>query len=375
MSSTVQTILRSTCVLTGTADIEQLYSFKNFPIYVGCVDSPDSSKDLFCNMNWGYSKSSGNVQLIDLLDPAMLYKQNHGSGTIGAIWNAHHKKFYSFISKYDFHRVLEIGGASGALIKNFLETDKDFNWTIIEPSDTQVVSDPRVTFINDFFENYQNEKKFDTIIHSHLFEHVYDPIKFLNKIYNTLEHAGNHFITLPNMKHWLDQGFTNTLLFEHTFYVDDQVLEYLLNKANFEVVDKIVEEHSIFIYCKKSNNVTTQNVTFNYVKDLYLKYISNLHNDFESILKQIGDSEVFLFGGHIFSQILLNLGLPENQVINILDNDPKKHKKRLYGSNLYIKSPLCLKGLNNPIVIVRGGTYTKEIIQSILNINPTARII
>lgn len=374
MNSTVKTILRPQCVLTDIEDLSLIYSFRNFPIYVGCTET-DSSSDLFADMDWGYSKNSGSVQLISLLDPDILYKQNHGSGTIGNIWQQHHKKFFNFISKTDVKNVLEIGGASGSLASHFLNSDKNFHWTIAEPSDAFNMKDSRITFVNDFFENLNEDQKFNTVVHSHVFEHAYDPIKFLTKIYNILEHGGDHFITIPNMKHWLEQGFTNTLLFEHTFYVDANVLEYMLNKTNFEVVDKIIEEHSIFIHCKKSKDVKTKNPKFDYVKDLYLNYVNKIEKDLKSIMDQIKDSKVFLFGGHIFSQILVNLGLPENQIISILDNDPKKHNKRLYGTNLYVQTPMCLKNIDDPIVILRGGVYTKEISESLLSINPRTRII
>lgn len=370
MGSTVQTISRPTCVLTGVEDLEIVYSFKNFPVYVGCTTS-NSTDDLFCDMTIGHSKSSGSLQLMNLIDPSVLYKYNHGSGTVGNVWKEHHKKFYNFISKHQFNKVLEIGGASGSLIRNFLETDKTFNWTIIEPSDAQPIDDPRVQFISNFFENYQNDNPFDTIIHSHLLEHVYNPMQFLNKVYNKLENNGNHFLTFPNMKHYLKHGFTNALLFEHTYYIDENIAEYMLTNANFEIIETIVEEHSIFIHCKKSKNIIAKNISFDYTKKLYVDYVNNLKEDVTLILARIKNSNVFLFGAHIFSQILLNLGLPEKQVISILDNDPKKHDKRLYGSDLYVKSPSCLKDIASPIVIVRSGVYTKEIKESLLKINPS----
>lgn len=371
----ITTIPRNQCVLTGATDLEHLYTFKNFPIYVGCVDPNLPNEDLFCDMKWGYSPSSGSIQLLELLDPNLLYREHHNPGTVGKIWKDHHRKFHDFIAKNGYNDVLEIGGASGCLLQHFLPYKKEFNWTIVEPSDQKFTDDPRVHYIPEFFEDYVFDKKYDTLVHSHLFEHVYDPIKFLTKVNNLLKVDGKHYITLPNMNHWLDQGYTNTLLFEHTFFVDDEILEYLLNKTGFEVVEKIIEPHSIFFCCKKKKDVEVGEAKFFLPKMLFSKYTNNLERDLENILSQIKDSKVYLFGGHIFSQVLLNLGLPESQVVNILDNDPGKQEKRLYGSNLIVKSPKCLEGLESPVIILRGGTYTEEIKESILSINSSARII
>ena len=371
-SNRLSTIPRSKCLLTKKEDIKQIYSFKNFPIYMGCVDDADQSNDLFYDMVWGYSESSGSLQLMDLLNPELLYKEHHNSGKFGKTWEQHHKKFFNFIKKYNYYNVLEIGGASGSLVNLFLEEDKNFQWTIIEPSEQTLNKDDRVKFIKGFFEEHCFDKKFDTIVHSHLMEHVYNPLDFLEKIKNTLDDDGNHFMTFPNMKSWIELGATSTLTFEHTYYVDENVIDYLLKVSGFEIIEKLVEPHSIFIYCKKSKQINIELPDFKYIKKLYDSYIEELTTDVMLVKELIGNNSFYLFGGHIWSQVLLNLGLPEKQIINILDNDPDKQNKRLYGTNLLVKSPQSLCNIKNPIILLRAGTYTAEIKDSILTINPTA---
>lgn len=375
MHTSVPKIHRPACVITDIQDLEHLYTFKNFPIYMGCTDISNHDTDIFSDMDWAVSKGSGSLQLLNLLSPDILYKNSHGSGTVGKTWNHHHKKIYQLVSKYNYDNVLEIGGSSGSLVSHFLQEDKNFKWTIAEPCDIFNIKDKRVCLVNDYFENINFEKKFSTVIHSHVLEHIYDPLKFLQKIYDSLEDNGDHFISIPNMKFWLEQGFTNTLMFEHTYYIDINVLEYLLNKTNFIVVEKIVEEHSIFVHCKKSYNVYPNLPNLSYIKDLYLEYINKIETDTNNIINLVGGQKIFLFGAHIFSQILINLGLPENQIISVLDNDIKKQGKRLYGTNLFTQSPTCLSGYKDPIVVVRAGVYTKEIAESLYQLNPNTRII
>lgn len=367
----MEIIQRNHCLLTGNTDIRHLYTFAHFPIYMGCTEDLDSSRDLFADMKWGYSKSSGNVQLMELIKPDVLYSQHHNSGTIGEIWRQHHKKFYEFISKNGCKNVLEVGGATGTLANLFLEQG-DVHYTVIEPSLKLDIDDPRITCIQGFFEDYEFKQTYDAVVHSHLFEHVYDPYKFLLKVRDLLETGSTQFIALPNMQHWLAEGYNSTLTFEHTYYVDETVAEALLTRAGFVIAEKVVEPHSIFIKCIKVGGAQMAFPPFNYVQDAFADYITKMENDVDNINLQIKDQKIYLFGGHIFSQTLLNLGIDQKQVINILDNDPKKHNKRLYGTDLIVRSPAVLEGLENPIIVVRGGIYTDEIKEGILKINPTA---
>jgi len=367
----MEIIQRNHCLLTNTEDIELIYSFKNFPIYMGCVDPNLPTNDLFCDMDWGCSKNSGSVQLMKLIDPNLLYQQHHNPGTVGKTWQHHHETFHNFIKEHGYSNVLEIGGASGTLVKHFLPESQPFTWTIVEPSDQKGIDDPRVKYAQGYFESYSFDNKFDTIVHSHVFEHVYDPLTFLKKVSELLSQGDNHYISLPNMRYWLEQGFTNTLMFEHTFYVDENVLEYLLNHSGFKILNKIIHPHSIFVHCVKDSQIEVITPKFDYIKELYLDYVTKLEADVAGIKQNIGDDSFFLFGAHIFSQVLINLGLRQEQIVFILDNDPKKQQHRLYGTNLIVKSPEILRGIDNPKVVLRGGVYTNEIKESILKVNST----
>ena len=59
----------------------------------------------------------------------------------------------------------------------------------------------------------------------------------------------------------------------------------------------------------------------------------------------------------------------------ILDNDSNKHGKRLYGTDLVVKSPEIIKDINKPTIILRAGVYNDEIREQILFINPSALIV
>lgn len=369
---------RNNCIIDNKSSIKHLQTFTDFPIKMGCTNSP-ITEDLFFDMNWGISEN-GIVQLTDLLPLDLLYSDSHNPGTIGDTWKKHHDSFSDYIKKsFDPNRILEIGASSGLLVSRFLNTDFDFAWDIVEPSE-QNYSDKRINHYKEIFENFDPPHLYDTVIHSHLFEHVYNPIVFLLKVNKILKDGGNQFVSVPNLPHFLANGYSNALNFEHTFFYDLDTLNIIFESCGFQIVDKIVGDHSIFFKSEKVESLSEQkkieiDINDN-SKNLFENYL-NLMMETVNIVKKIAYKyeKVYIFGGHIFSQSLLNLGINDVKIDGILDNDPLKENLRLYGTDLNVFKPSILENQKNTLVIVKAGTYTEEITEQILGINPNIKII
>ncbi|ELV0449409.1 SAM-dependent methyltransferase, partial [Campylobacter jejuni] len=64
------------------------------------------------------------------------------------------------------------------------------------------------------------------------------------------------------------------------------------------------------------------------------------------------------------------------KIINILDNNPSKQEKRLYGTKFIVKSPKILKDQDDSLVILNAGIYNDEIEKDILeNINNNVKVL
>ncbi len=59
-------INRNNDVILNNDDLEKLYTFKDFPVFMGCVET-DIKDDIKADMSWSISKKSGAVQLNPLL--------------------------------------------------------------------------------------------------------------------------------------------------------------------------------------------------------------------------------------------------------------------------------------------------------------------
>jgi len=56
-------IERESCVVSQENDLENIYTFKNFPVYMGCSDNTKVESDIKEDMRWMISRSSGLIQL------------------------------------------------------------------------------------------------------------------------------------------------------------------------------------------------------------------------------------------------------------------------------------------------------------------------
>ena len=172
--------------------------------------------------------------------------------------------------------------------------------------------------------------------------------------------------------------YTNALNFEHTIFLTEPYIEYLLNQHNFRTIRReyFKKDHSIFYDCIRDSSVQKTKLPedlFEKNKKLYLEYINfhkELINELNVKIKMLKKNQkLYLFGAHVFSQYLINFGLNIDRIVCLLDNDPKKHGKRLYGTNLKVASPKILRDEKNPTVILRAGIYNEEIKQAIEKIN------
>lgn len=380
----IRKIYRNYDVVNKKNDLEDLYQFQNFPISMG-VTNRSIKKDQFFDMNWKISKSSGTIQLNPLMPTNVVYSKNHqNSGSIGNLWLLHHKSFAEFIKKFNPQEIFEIGGAHGILCKEYHKLNKKVKWTIVEPNPT-VSKKIKAKIVKGFFDlDTKINQQVDTFVHSHVLEHMYDLHKFM-KILNIKLKTGDKMIfSVPNLEIMLKKKFTNCINFEHTVFLNEPLIKFFLNIYNFQILEKkyFKSDHSIFYSCvkmkKKIKKNELKNNFYKKNKKMYLDYIHHHLKLINIINKKIDKTEkpIFLFGAHVFAQYLINFGLKTKKIIHILDNDKKKQNKRFYGSEFIVKSPKILSKYNNPLVILKAGTFIKEIKSDILNnINPRTQFI
>ena len=350
---------------------EELSYIKNFPVFIGDT-SQKKELDIFEDLIFDICKNTGMIQLRKNVDPKLVYSHFH-SENIGEVWNQHHALLSEIIKKYSKNKkILEIGGSDSRLALMTLNEDIK-KWTIVDPIPKAKIINEKLEYIEAFFsEDILHNYEYDTIIHSHLIEHIIDPSIFLESISNSLKDGNYHIFSIPNLYKWLKNKAVNTLTFEHILFLTEEFVDYMLSCHNFSIVEKIYyNEHSIFYVTKKEKTVPLKSPNkYTEYKKLYLscfnyykEYVNNLNEFIEKT-----DKDVYLFGGAFTSQYLISIGLNTSKIKCILDNSKMKNGKRLYGTDLIIKSPTTVNLNENSLIILK--IYSDEIKKQFFKINP-----
>lgn len=377
----MKTIRRSTCILTSKDDLEPLYTFKNFPIFMGCTDKP-LENDIFEDMEWCISKDSGCIQLSSLIPLDILYPESRGSGTIGSLWLEHHRLFAGFIQQFNVDSVLEIGGGHGTLSREFREkevTNIKSSWTILEPN-PRPAEGVTAKYITGFFDKHFVTSAYSAVVLSHVLEHLYNPTEFMQDLSASMAPGSLVFISVPNLKAWLNKHYMYSLHFEHHYLLLHEYVEYLFATNGFvlEGHQQFQADHSMFYaYRKVSGELSKIDIDFSELyhtnKEQYLLFIKNFNSKVEKLNLKLAETQspVYLYLAHALSQYLLAFGLDTSKILKILDNDPHKLGKRFYGTSFMIDSPKCLAEEEHPVVIMGDSYFAEEIKRDILEkINP-----
>lgn len=375
MKKSFKYINRSKSLLTDKTNLESLYTLKNCPVFMGCTeDSPKN--DLFAEMKWEICKDTGCIQLAKLLPLDILYLYQHNDGT-GSIWTEHYLSFSKFLQKFHPKHILEIGGANDIIAKDYIKVIKDAHWTVIEPHPLFTPSS-RIKVIKGWFnKDFSYDGKVDVVVHSHVLEHLYDPLEFITQLNRFLKIGDKHIFTFPNLLELLKNKITSSLNFEHTIFLTEYIVDQILKSSGFKILKKqYFKDHSIFYATEKVSEKIKLLVFENKYKEykkLFMDFINYHLEMIDDINKKIKKNKLplYLFGAHIFSQYLLLFGLESDKIISILDNSPLKQKKRLYGTKFMVESPKVLIDKGPAVVILKAGIYNEEIKKDILeNINP-----
>jgi len=373
--------------ITAAEDLEPLATLPSFPVGMYCVPVEFSAQEWATDMHWMISRSTGAIQLADLIDTSILYDSQHESGAVGGLWKRHHEQFCEFVESFGKTKVLEIGGGHGNLARLFVERNPYSQWIIIEPnmppSLLHGACPPQIIPLEGWFgKDFQLPAELsdiDVIVHSHTLEHIYDYEEFLGGL-SRLKPSLQIF-SVPYQKEWLRRGWQNSIMFEHPQLLTPNSIEYMMHCHGFSLLRKDIfaDSHSIFyafIFDQGSKTISQLPPPNEYEenKNLFNTWLT-ANKDFvartnKCIATHSNQEAIYVFGAHIFTQYLVSFGLNITKVKYILDNAPDKQGKRLYGLNQLVCSPEILRSDENPAVVLRVGAYADEIKEAIRGINP-----
>jgi predicted SAM-dependent methyltransferase len=369
MSSNIVLSNRSKCVICS-GELSEIFCLKNMPVYMG---HNIGKEEIFSDMTFLKCESCGTVQIKEILNPDLVYMTNHNKSIIGNIWKNHFEKLTEFIKPYiENKKILEVGDPSFKVSSSLSNSSE--KWFIVEPNFDDIDIPENVILIKGFFTKETNiNDNVDVIFHSHLMEHLVNPSEDLSLFYDKLNDNGKLIFSVPNFEHLLESGrpVNSILHFEHTYYFNFKSMSSLLSNNGFYVENYYYyENHSIFFVCSKQKI----NKSLYRLKDIDIKF-SNLLNKYKNWVEDVNDKikkydKVYLYGCHVSSQFIINLGLSTNKIFSILDNDNIKNNHVLYGTKLVTYSPETISKDSSPVVVINHmGVYSEEIKNQLKKIN------
>lgn len=379
--NSVRMINRDCCVLCKKNNFSKIRKFSKFPVYMGTHEKNNDYQ--FSDMVWVSCDNCGLVQLSKLVPLEIVYAKSHNTA-IGKTWEKHHNTFSEFCNNFIYGSIAEVGGGNLYIANNICKNKNVIDYNVY---DSNIFMENKISKkINcseGIFQIDKIKERFDFVVHSHTLEHFYNPVDELKKIRNILKPNGKMIFSVPNLEGMLKKYYTNTLEFEHTFYLNKEILINMLNTAGFKI-EKIIDypsddmqDYCYFVYCSKSKPNNDIKFEFNVnIKNIFLNFLDhhdNVIKDLNQLLKN--EKNKYIFGAHIFTQYLIEFGL-NNEFICVLDNDVKKQGQYLYGYDLIVNSPTILKNVDNPTVVLRAGQFNNEIKHQILKeINSKVRFL
>jgi len=348
---------------------------------MGVTELPLDS-DIFMDQDWAICENCSCLQLTNLVPLEILYSVNHSVEAVGKIWQTHHEEFAKTIVRESPVSICEIGGSHGYLAGIITHRLPEIKYLMIEPSPT--FHNERIEIVKGFFEDHSERVLgFDSIIHSHVLEHLYEPLKFMAELNKYMTQSASVHMSIPNINALLLKFGSNALNFEHTYCLTPENLSFMAGKTGFKIVN--VEnyiDHSFFVTLKKAEKYQSQIQEIKVKNEISIRNFDFLWNGLgefvertKSRINNKSGVSTYIFGAHVFSQSLFHLGLSQCSIEGILDNAAAKIGKRLYGTPYEVFHPENIRNLRKVRVILKAASYQSEIKKQLLELNGNVEII
>ena len=351
--------------------LEILFQRTNFPI---TANPPKSSQeynnDIYSDQVFYKCVNCSCTQLGTLIDPVILYDSCHNNTFNTPTWKEHHSKFCDFIDIKKYKHILEIGG-TGILYNLLKAKQPDIQYTSLDICDpVEPISD--ITYYKGNCEDYNFPENIPVVL-SHVFEHLFNPRKFVESLSNS--NVESIYISIPNMAKLLDTNTSNILHNEHTFYIDKVIIEWLFSQYNYQLSDYYeFRNHSIFLHFVKKHTYLEQSIELIRRPEISEK-IYKLFKEDGNRLKNIKIKDnSFIIPAGLYGQFIIYSCNPSN-IRGFLDNDRTKQNQRVYGTPYTVFSFDEILKYDNLTIYILAGPYKNELIQQINSYNKNIEII
>lgn len=380
--------MRTNCVICNADKFCDIYTFVDYPLLFSPAKHP-VALDEHASLDFVGCVACGCVQLRGLINPAKLYENSIYITYNTPTWSRHHELFANFIIANNENatpKFLEIGGSTAVLAKHILHRLPETDYTIMDMCSIppSFGDNTTIKYAQGNCEEYEYDAG-QVLIMSHVFEHLYEPRHFIEKISRNVNEI---FVSIPDMLALLKSGDNAIINIEHTFFCDTTYIIHLFKQ--FDYVCRQIYEfdgNSVFYYFVKDlcipetiaddNNSYALKITNNvYLLDTIKNYFVEREQKIRSI--SINTPNCFICPSGHYGQLTYNYlnVINKKKVMGFLDSDIMKIGSRVYGTNLqtYAKSHIQRYAREITVIIV-SERFRKEIREELFKLNSGIRFI
>ena len=340
---------RNKCVLCDN----NLREFTNFTLF------PERYE-----LVYGLCEACYSIQMMRLVNQDLLYNENYKLPDYSTYNNIQHNiSFVNFIIKsiHVQESLIEIGSSSFVIGRHLIEYYKDY--TVFDYKILVSKKREDVKYIEGNCETFDFIKD-STIIMSHVFEHLYEPKKFINNCKKN--NVKNIIISVPDMSN------SNIIHVnaQHTFLYSENDIEYIFSLSNYKLVTK---------YKFNTNDGSFPVLFFHFTLsdsevDIIKETDTSRHLFTKGVLKPLYvPKKTVLATAGMFSDIIYSLSKNKEDIIGIIDNNTKLHNTLF--NDIVIKSYESIKDLDETYSIIVHHPRKLDIINCIRRYNTRIQII
>ena len=386
------------CAFCSSLNITIITDFGIMGLAGGFLTEDELDHETRYPMNLGFCQDCYAVQIVDKINPDVMFKKNYFyfSSSISTLRN--HFKEYAmdvvnrFLPSPKDATVIEFGCNDGVLLSPL--ADLNVGRIIgVDPATNVVekIDDDRVDIVNSYFDELcandivNQFGQADLILANNVFAHVDDINALTRGIDIALAKNGAFIFEVHYLGKIIDEMQYDMIYHEHIYYYSLLAVENHFNRYDMLVFDlKEVENHggSIRFYiCRKNSNLAnpTSNVrqfreaeiikgfqTISIFKDFGQK-IDNQKSDLLRLLNDLKERQktVIGYGASGRANTMLQFcGINSSLIDYMVDDAPAKTGFYTPGSHLRIESKIPLsKGKRPDYVVVFAWTFLREICQ------------
>ena len=375
VTSRMNRVGEHSCRLCSSSSLVNVLTLDGMPSRAQYFPNSDiEAKYLLLSLNLKQCKDCGLVQILG--KPVDYFREVIRSNKIsGTMRKFRLNQLHDFIEKYNLKSrlVVEIGCGNGDILEILRELECNFHGIEHKSEFVENLEKEGYKVFSGYPSEIKNsnlENLYSAFLSFNVLEHTPNIKDFLSGIREMLMPDAVGLIEVPNFEMIVGKGMISEFMLEHLTYFDSATLRLALETSGFEIID-IKEVWHNYILSAVVRLRPPLNIGHS------VRQWNLLKNEIHEFFNTYTQDEICVWGAGHQSLAAISILELQNRIKFIVDSSKIKQGLFAPASGIPIVSPEVIKNSSSvKCVLVMGGSYTQEIIESLsANFSNTLKIV